>query len=130
MPLSVWGLSFFIGSLFLLFVVWRFWGCGLLASLGVLDFAGGTVVHINCGIAGLVAAIVLGERKQRSRPHNLLLSLIGTSLDMDMASSSVSKESNEITGPNISSFAIFILVFTSVKIVGLTKNPLSKQSGR
>ena len=36
------------------------WGGGLLASLGVLDFAGGTVVHINCGIAGLVAAIVLG----------------------------------------------------------------------
>ena len=56
------------------------WGGGLLASLGVLDFAGGTVVHINCGIAGLVAAIVLGERKQKSRPHNLLLSLIGTSL--------------------------------------------------
>jgi Amt family ammonium transporter len=56
------------------------WGGGLLASLGVLDFAGGTVVHINCGIAGLVAAIVLGERKKRSRPHNLLLSLIGTSL--------------------------------------------------
>jgi Amt family ammonium transporter len=56
------------------------WGGGLLSSLGVLDFAGGTVVHINCGIAGLVAAIVLGERKKRSRPHNLLLSLIGTSL--------------------------------------------------
>ena len=56
------------------------WGGGLLASLGVLDFAGGTVVHINCGIAGLVAAIVLGERKNKSRPHNLLLSLIGTSL--------------------------------------------------
>ena len=56
------------------------WGGGLLASLGVLDFAGGTVVHINCGVAGLVAAIVLGERKQKSRPHNLLLSLIGTSL--------------------------------------------------
>lgn len=56
------------------------WGGGLLASLGVLDFAGGTVVHINCGVAGLVAAIVLGERKKRSRPHNLLLSLIGTSL--------------------------------------------------
>jgi len=56
------------------------WGGGLLASLGVLDFAGGTVVHINCGIAGLVAAIVLGERMKKSRPHNLLLSLIGTSL--------------------------------------------------
>jgi len=56
------------------------WGGGLLAKLGVLDFAGGTVVHINCGIAGLVAAIVLGERKNKSRPHNLLLSLIGTSL--------------------------------------------------
>jgi len=56
------------------------WGGGFLASLGVLDFAGGTVVHINCGIAGLVAAIVLGSRKKKSRPHNLLLSLIGTSL--------------------------------------------------
>jgi Amt family ammonium transporter len=56
------------------------WGGGLLGTLGVLDFAGGTVVHINCGIAGLVAAIVLGERMKKSRPHNLLLSLIGTSL--------------------------------------------------
>ena len=57
---------------------------GWLGKLGVLDFAGGTVVHINAGIAGLVAAIVLGPRKgfgtENLSPHNLTLSLIGASL--------------------------------------------------
>ncbi|PWC55124.1 ammonium transporter [Azospirillum sp. TSO22-1] len=57
---------------------------GFLFSLGVLDFAGGTVVHINAGVAGLVAALVLGKRKgypeQNFMPHNLVLSLIGASL--------------------------------------------------
>jgi Amt family ammonium transporter len=57
---------------------------GWLGKLGVLDFAGGTVVHINAGIAGLVAAIVLGPRKgfgqDNLAPHNLTLSLIGASL--------------------------------------------------
>jgi len=57
---------------------------GFLAGAGVLDFAGGTVVHINAGIAGLVAALVLGKRKgypeQNFMPHNLVLSLIGASL--------------------------------------------------
>jgi Amt family ammonium transporter len=60
------------------------WGGGFLADAGVLDFAGGTVVHINAGIAGLVAAIVLGKRKgygaENMAPHNLTLSLIGASL--------------------------------------------------
>jgi Amt family ammonium transporter len=56
------------------------WGGGYLSKLGVLDFAGGTVVHINSGIAGLVAALVLGNRKTIARPHNLVLSLIGASL--------------------------------------------------
>jgi len=54
---------------------------GLMAEDGVLDFAGGTVVHINAGIAGLVAAIVLGPRKGFGRdhfaPHNLVLTVIG-----------------------------------------------------
>ncbi|MBI5163929.1 MAG: ammonium transporter [Magnetospirillum sp.] len=57
---------------------------GFLGQMGVLDFAGGTVVHINAGIAGLVAAIVLGPRKgygtDNMAPHNLTLSVIGASL--------------------------------------------------
>ncbi|WP_445376612.1 ammonium transporter [Niveispirillum fermenti] len=57
------------------------WGGGFLGGDGVLDFAGGTVVHINAGVAGLVAAIVLGKRKgygsSDMKPHNLVLSVIG-----------------------------------------------------
>ena len=60
------------------------WGGGFLGGLGVLDFAGGTVVHINAGVAGLVAAIMVGKRKglgsEQMAPHNLTLSLIGASL--------------------------------------------------
>lgn len=60
------------------------WGGGMLGSDGVLDFAGGTVVHINAGVAGLVTALVLGKRKgygtENMAPHNLVLSLIGASL--------------------------------------------------
>jgi Amt family ammonium transporter len=57
---------------------------GFLFSLGVLDFAGGTVVHINAGIAGLMTALVLGKRQGYGKlpmaPHNLTLTLIGASL--------------------------------------------------
>ncbi|MBX6368629.1 MAG: ammonium transporter [Rhodospirillales bacterium] len=61
------------------------WGPdGFLGGAGVLDFAGGTVVHINSGIAGLVAAIVLGKRRgygtEMFAPHNLVLSTVGASL--------------------------------------------------
>ncbi len=60
------------------------WGGGMLGSAGVLDFAGGTVVHINAGVAGLITALVLGKRKgygtENMAPHNLVLSLIGASL--------------------------------------------------
>jgi Amt family ammonium transporter len=61
------------------------WGSeGWAFKLGILDFAGGTVVHINAGIAGLVAALVLGKRtgygKVALAPHNLTLSIIGASL--------------------------------------------------
>jgi Amt family ammonium transporter len=59
------------------------WGGGFLGGAGVLDFAGGTVVHLNAGIAGLVCAIVLGPRKangEEMAPHNLLYALIGASL--------------------------------------------------
>jgi Amt family ammonium transporter len=60
------------------------WGGGFLGDAGVLDFAGGTVVHINSGIAALVACIILGKRsgygKENLAPHNLVLTIIGGSL--------------------------------------------------
>ena len=60
------------------------WGGGFLGDLGVLDFAGGTVVHINSGVAALVAAIVLGGRlgfgKENLMPHNVGYTVIGASL--------------------------------------------------
>ena len=60
------------------------WGGGFLGDAGVLDFAGGTVVHINAGVAGLVAALVIGPRLGYGReylaPHSLVLSFIGASL--------------------------------------------------
>ncbi len=61
------------------------WGPdGWLGTLGVLDYAGGTVVHINAGVAGLVAALVIGKRKGFPReampPHNLILTVIGAAL--------------------------------------------------
>lgn len=60
------------------------WGGGWLGTDGALDFAGGTVVHINSGVAGLVAAYIIGKRiglgKESMAPHNLVLSVIGASL--------------------------------------------------
>jgi len=57
------------------------WGGGFLAQLGALDFAGGTVVHINAGVAGLVGAIMLGKRKDSTyRPNNLPFVVIGAGL--------------------------------------------------
>jgi Amt family ammonium transporter len=60
------------------------WGGGFLGAKGVLDFAGGTVVHINAGVAGLVCALVMGKRrgygKENMAPHNLVLTMIGASL--------------------------------------------------
>ena len=57
---------------------------GWLNKAGVLDFAGGTVVHINAGIAGLASCLVLGKRlgygREAMAPHNLTLTLIGASL--------------------------------------------------
>jgi ammonium transporter, Amt family len=59
------------------------WGGGFLGSDGVLDFAGGTVVHINAGVAGLVACLVLGPRKgygtENMAPHNVVLTMVGAS---------------------------------------------------
>jgi len=57
------------------------WGNGFLAKLGALDFAGGTVVHVNAGIAALVGALVLGKRKAKAIiPGNLPLVVIGAGL--------------------------------------------------
>jgi ammonium transporter, Amt family len=61
------------------------WGPGgFLNEAGVLDFAGGTVVHVNSGVAGLMAALVMGKRRgfgtEPMAPHNLVLSVIGASL--------------------------------------------------
>jgi len=82
-------------SAFLLFsIIWLFviyvplahwvWGGGFLQKMGMLDFAGGTVVHINAGVAGLVAAYVLGKRRgygtENLAPYDLSLAVIGTGL--------------------------------------------------
>lgn len=60
------------------------WGGGFLSSAGLLDFAGGTVVHLNAGIAGLVACLVLGSRRgygsDNMAPYDLSLAVIGTGL--------------------------------------------------
>ncbi len=60
------------------------WGGGLLGADGALDFAGGTVVHINAGVAGLVGAYLVGKRrgygKEAFTPHSLTLTMVGASL--------------------------------------------------
>ncbi len=79
-------LWFVIGWLLLVYVPiahWV-WGGGFLGAMGLLDFAGGTVVHLNAGIAGLVAAYVLGARRgygtENLAPYDLALAVIGTGL--------------------------------------------------
>ena len=60
------------------------WGGGWLSDLGVMDFAGGTVVHITAGVAALVAAVVLGNRRgfpqQAMPPHNMTLTVMGAGM--------------------------------------------------
>src|ERR1700743_3366633 len=60
------------------------WGGGFLGAMGALDYAGGTVVHLNAGTAALVTCLVLGKRiglgTENMSPHNLVLSVIGASL--------------------------------------------------
>ncbi|HEV8679610.1 MAG TPA: ammonium transporter [Stellaceae bacterium] len=63
---------------------WVWGGDGFLSAAGVLDYAGGTVVHINSGVAGLMCALMLGKRQgygsEPMAPHNLVYSVIGASL--------------------------------------------------
>ncbi|MDG2948790.1 ammonium transporter [Bisgaard Taxon 10/6] len=81
-------LLWFVGLWSLLIYVptahWVWGPGGWLALDGVLDYAGGTVIHINAGIAGLVAAVVIGKRvgygRESMMPHNLVLTLIGTAM--------------------------------------------------
>lgn len=65
-------------------VVHWIWGGGFLKDEGVLDYAGGTIVHINAGVAGLVACLIVGRRSgylsENMAPHNPLFSVIGVSL--------------------------------------------------
>jgi Amt family ammonium transporter len=60
------------------------WGGGWLADMGALDFAGGTVVHVNAGVAALVAALCVGQRRDYASsallPHNVPFTLLGTGL--------------------------------------------------
>ncbi|WP_306440812.1 MULTISPECIES: ammonium transporter [Neisseria] len=60
------------------------WGGGFMSAGGVFDYAGGTVVHINAGVAGLVAALVLGKRvgygKEAMPPHNMAFTLVGAAM--------------------------------------------------
>jgi ammonium transporter, Amt family len=86
--IKFWGYAAFI-SLWLLFVYapiahWVFHPNGWLHELGALDFAGGTVVHINAGIAALAAVLVIGPRrgfrKEAFVPHNLTLTILGTGI--------------------------------------------------
>ena len=81
--------AFCLFCVFWLFIVYipsahMVWGGGALASLGVVDFAGGAVVHINAGVAGLVAAFVVGNRRGFGRenlsPFDLSLAVVGTGL--------------------------------------------------
>jgi Amt family ammonium transporter len=65
--------------------IWHMvWGGGLIAGWGAMDFAGGTVVHINAGVAGLVACIMVGKRKglgsSSHAPHNVPFVLIGAAI--------------------------------------------------
>jgi Amt family ammonium transporter len=60
------------------------WGGGWLSQMGLLDFAGGTVVHINAGVAAIIAAMVLGKRKgfpnSAMPPHNLTMTVTGAAM--------------------------------------------------
>ncbi len=77
---SVWWFTF--GYLPIAHIVWG--AGGFLLDKGVLDFAGGTVVHINAGVAGLVGAYVVGKRtgygREPLKPHNVVLTYIGAML--------------------------------------------------
>jgi Amt family ammonium transporter len=76
--ISLWALAVYVP------VAHWVWGGGFLADMGALDFAGGTVVHVNAAAAALVAALVIGPRRDYKKvalaPHNVPFTLLGTGL--------------------------------------------------
>ena len=82
MKLSAWILFVTLWSILVYPVIAHWvWGGGFLANEGELDFAGGTVVHINSGLAGLIAALILGSRKEKFLlPHNVPFVVLGAGI--------------------------------------------------
>jgi len=80
----IWFMSLWLILVYSPIAHWVWSSDGWLAQLGALDFAGGTVVHLNAGVAGIVTALVLGKRKGYGKeampPHNLVLTVIGAAL--------------------------------------------------
>ena len=80
----LWFMGFWLTLVYAPITHWVWGDGGWLGNMGILDFAGGTVVHINAGIAGLVAALVLGKRKgyptSPMPPHNLGYTMIGAAM--------------------------------------------------
>ncbi len=80
----LWFMGIWVVAVYAPIAHWVWGPGGWLAGKGVLDFAGGTVVHINAGVAGLVAALMLGKRvgygKEPMAPHNLTLTVMGAAL--------------------------------------------------
>jgi Amt family ammonium transporter len=78
MFIALWGLLVYAP------IAYWIWGGGWLGELGALDFAGGTVVHVNAGVAALVAALLVGPRRDYGRqailPHNVPFVLLGAAL--------------------------------------------------
>jgi Amt family ammonium transporter len=79
----MWFMALWLTIVYLPIAHWV-WGGGWLGEMGVLDFAGGTVVHINAGVAALMAALMLGKRKgfptTAMPPHNLTLTVMGAGM--------------------------------------------------
>src|SRR2546430_4485429 len=82
-PAFMWFMSLWLLLVYCPIAHWV-WGGGWLGAMGALDYAGGSVVHLNAGTAGLVTCLVLGKRvgfgTENMAPHNLVLSVIGASL--------------------------------------------------
>jgi len=80
----LWFMSLWLILVYAPIAHWVWGDGGWLGGKGILDFAGGTVVHINAGVAGLMAALIIGKRKGYPRtamlPHNLMFTLVGAAM--------------------------------------------------
>ncbi len=79
------------------------WGGGFLASMGALDFAGGAVVHVNAASAALVAALVVGPRKDYGRhailPHNVPFAMLGAGSALSAGTTAALAFANTLLAP-------------------------------